>query len=48
MQVFFAQYSTDWSKLFAALTMTVVPVAVIYLLMQKAFIKGLTAGAIKG
>ena len=48
MQVFFAQYTTDWSMLFAALTITVIPVTVIYLLMQKAFIKGLTAGAIKG
>jgi raffinose/stachyose/melibiose transport system permease protein len=48
MQVFFAQYSTDWAKLFAALTMTVIPIVVIYLSMQRAFIKGLTAGAVKG
>jgi raffinose/stachyose/melibiose transport system permease protein len=48
LQVFFAQYSTDWARLFAALTMTVVPVIVIYLSMQRAFIKGLTAGAVKG
>ncbi len=48
MQVFFAQYTTDWAKLFAALAMTVVPVVAIYLAMQRAFIKGLTAGAVKG
>jgi raffinose/stachyose/melibiose transport system permease protein len=48
MQSFFAQYSTEWSKLFAALSMTVVPVIAIYLSMQRAFIKGLTAGAVKG
>jgi len=47
MQVFFAQYSTNWSMLFAALSMTVVPVIVIYLSMQRSFIKGLTAGAVK-
>lgn len=48
MQAFFAQYSTDWAKLFAALSMTVVPVIALYLSMQRAFIKGLTAGAVKG
>jgi raffinose/stachyose/melibiose transport system permease protein len=48
MQVFFADYSTDWSKLFAALVMATVPVILLYLAMQRSFVRGLTAGAVKG
>jgi ABC-type glycerol-3-phosphate transport system permease component len=45
---FFGAYQTDWAGLFAALSMTVMPVLVLYLFLQKYFIKGLTAGAVKG
>jgi raffinose/stachyose/melibiose transport system permease protein len=45
---FFSSYQSDWPGLFAALSMTVVPVLVLYLFLQKYFIKGLTAGAVKG
>ncbi|NLG24881.1 MAG: carbohydrate ABC transporter permease, partial [Clostridiales bacterium] len=41
------EHSTDWPELFAALSMVTIPVIVIYVLMQKQFIAGLTAGAIK-
>ena len=44
----FGQYQTDWSKILAVLTLSAVPVMVLYLLMSKQFIKGLTAGAVKG
>jgi raffinose/stachyose/melibiose transport system permease protein len=44
----FGQYQTDWSKVLAVLTLSAVPVIFLYLLMSKQFIKGLTAGAIKG
>lgn len=42
------QYQTDWPKLLAALTLSALPVILLYLSMSKQFIKGLTAGAVKG
>lgn len=44
---FFGQYSTDWSLLFTALTIAILPVLILYVFMAKYFIKGMTAGAIK-
>jgi len=44
----FGQYQTDWSKVLAVLTLSAVPVISLYLMMSKQFIKGLTAGAVKG
>ena len=42
------QYSTDWPKLLTILSMSALPVITLYLLMSKQFVKGLTAGAVKG
>lgn len=47
ISTFFGQYSNDWALLFAALSISIVPVIVVYLLASKQFISGLTAGAIK-
>lgn len=44
----FGQYQTDWSKVLAVLTLSAIPVVLLYLAMSKQFIKGLTAGAVKG
>ena len=44
----FGQYQTDWSIVLAVLNMASLPVLVLYLLMSRQFIKGMTAGAIKG
>ena len=44
----FGQYQTDWTKILSVLTLATLPVLVLYLLMAKQFIKGLTAGAVKG
>lgn len=44
----FGQYQTDWSKVLAVLTLSAIPVIALYLSMSKQFIKGLTAGAVKG
>jgi raffinose/stachyose/melibiose transport system permease protein len=44
---FSTQFSTEWQKLFAALTIAVMPLIILYLILQKYFIKGLTAGAVK-
>jgi raffinose/stachyose/melibiose transport system permease protein len=42
------QYVTDWPKVFAVLTLSALPVVLLYLTMSKQFIRGLTAGAVKG
>jgi ABC-type glycerol-3-phosphate transport system permease component len=42
------QYSTDWPALCAGLTMATIPVVIVYLALQRQFISGLTAGALKG
>ena len=42
------QYTTDWPKLLTILSLSALPVIVLYLTMSKQFIKGLTAGAVKG
>jgi ABC-type glycerol-3-phosphate transport system permease component len=38
---------TDYSRLFAAIVIITLPVVVVYIIFQKQFIKGLTAGAVK-
>lgn len=45
---FFQQYDSLWTQYFAALVITIGPVLLVFLLMQKQFIAGLTAGAVKG
>ena len=42
------QYTTDWSKLLTILSLSALPVILLYLTMSKQFVKGLTAGAVKG
>ena len=42
------QYTTDWPKLLAILALSALPVILLYLSMSKQFIRGLTAGAVKG
>jgi raffinose/stachyose/melibiose transport system permease protein len=46
-QMFIGQYHTDWTGLMAALTLSMVPVLVMYLLFSRQLISGLTAGAFK-
>lgn len=43
-----SQYGTDFGLMAASVTIIVVPVMIVYILLQKNIIKGLTAGAIKG
>lgn len=42
------RYAVDYAALSAGLVMALVPIVVMYLLMQRQFIKGLTAGALQG
>lgn len=45
---FVGRYSTDYPVLFAALTMSTLPLLALYLLAQRHFVAGLTGGAVKG
>ena len=48
VSLLFGQYQTDWNAILSTLSLASLPVLVLYLLMSKQFIKGLTAGAVKG
>ncbi|WDR03513.1 carbohydrate ABC transporter permease [Devosia algicola] len=49
MQVFAtSEYSIDFTLLFAAFSISMLPLVVIYLLMQRQFIAGMAGGALKG
>jgi len=41
------QYSTDWGELLAAAVIIVLPVVLVFVLLQRRFIDGMTAGAVK-
>jgi raffinose/stachyose/melibiose transport system permease protein len=44
----FTGYQRDFSLIFASLSIVTVPIFIMYIFMQRYFIRGLTAGAIKG
>lgn len=45
---FMGQYGTKWSYLTAYAIVTIIPVALIFIFMQKYIISGMTSGAVKG
>ena len=47
LQRFFTEYATDWPGLMAASFITSVPVVVLFLFLQKYFVRALTEGAVK-
>ncbi len=47
LQRFFAEYSTNWPGLMAASFIMSVPVVVMFLVLQKYFVRALTEGAVK-
>ena len=48
LMVFQGQFITQYPLLMAGMTISVIPIIIIYLLMQKYIIKGITAGAVVG
>lgn len=48
IQSLFSQQSSDYSTAFAAIVISVLPIAVLFICLQKYFIKGMTVGAVKG
>lgn len=48
LMVFQGTYITNYPLLMAGVTITVVPILIVYLIMQRHIISGITAGALKG
>lgn len=47
MTSFIGEYSTDWGVMFAGLTLAAAPITIVYIILSKQFINGMTAGAVK-
>ncbi len=48
LTLFNGRYSTDYGGLFAATTISIIPVIAVYVIFQKRFVSGVAAGAVKG
>jgi len=44
---FYGQYGNDWTVLAAAILIVAAPLIVLYVFLQRYFIEGATAGAVK-
>ena len=44
---FMGEYTTDWGVLFSGLTLSAAPIIIIYIVLSKQFISGMTSGAVK-
>lgn len=47
LTTFMGEYTTDWGVLFSGLTLSAAPVILIYIVLSRQFIAGMTSGAIK-
>lgn len=48
LTTFSGQYSTDYGGLFAATTVSIIPVVIVYVIFQKRFVAGAASAAVKG
>jgi len=48
MQALFSQQTSDYTTALAAIVISVLPVAILFMSLQKYFVKGMTVGALKG
>lgn len=46
--VFTGRFSSDWTMLSAAGVITILPITIIFLILQRQFIEGITEGSVKG
>lgn len=46
--IFYGLFSRNWHYVFAAMVLTVLPVIILYLFLQKHIVEGMTSGAVKG
>jgi raffinose/stachyose/melibiose transport system permease protein len=47
LTTFMGEYGTDWGVLFSGLTLSALPVIILYITLSRQFISGMTAGAVK-
>ncbi|MDX2102584.1 MAG: carbohydrate ABC transporter permease [Alphaproteobacteria bacterium] len=47
LTVFMGEFNTEWGVLFAGLTLAALPIVLVYILLSRQFIAGLTHGAVK-
>jgi raffinose/stachyose/melibiose transport system permease protein len=47
IQIFYGEYNIQWNLLFAALNIAVIPILIVFVIMSRQFISGLTEGAVK-
>ena len=45
---FTTEFNTDWGAVMAASVIMTLPIAILFFAMQRLFVGGLTAGAVKG
>lgn len=45
---YISQYGIQWGKLMAAVTISIIPIVVLFILLQRHFVEGMAAGAVKG
>mgnify|MGYP000086156845 CR=1 FL=1 len=45
---FFGRYNRDWQYVFGALTLAVLPMLILFIILQKQIVAGMTSGAVKG
>ncbi len=43
----YGEFGTDWGVLFSGLTLSALPIIILYIALSRQFINGMTAGAIK-
>jgi alpha-1,4-digalacturonate transport system permease protein len=48
LAAFVGQYQINWAELLAMTTVAIIPIIVVFLFMQRFFMQGITAGAVKG
>jgi raffinose/stachyose/melibiose transport system permease protein len=48
IQQFQGQFGTDWAKVLAFVSLSLVPTIIFYLVAERQIVAGLTAGAVKG
>ncbi|MHA6692613.1 carbohydrate ABC transporter permease [Devosia sp. A449] len=47
LTTFMGEYTTDWGVLFSGLTLSAAPIVILYIVLSKQFIAGMTSGAVK-
>ena len=45
---FFGQYQRDWQYVFGALVLTILPMLILFLCLQKYIVEGMVSGSVKG